>query len=107
MRSYRGLFVGPSLSRPNSAGRTGSPSQARFDRMHSLPGEHALSSARAAEILAKHGHNQLEEPPPTPAWKRFLSQFKELVVLILIAAAIIAGIAGEWVDTIAILAIVL
>ena len=66
-----------------------------------------LSSARAAEILAKHGHNQLEEPPPTPAWKRFLSQFKELVVLILIAAAIIAGIAGEWVDTIAILAIVL
>jgi P-type Ca2+ transporter type 2C len=66
-----------------------------------------LSGARAAEVLAKHGHNQLEEAPPTPAWKRFLSQFKELVVLILIAAAIIAGIAGEWVDTIAILAIVL
>ena len=66
-----------------------------------------LSSARAAELLARHGHNQLEEAPPTPAWKRFLGQFKELVVLILIAAAVIAGIANEWIDTIAILAIVL
>jgi Ca2+-transporting ATPase len=66
-----------------------------------------LSSQQATELLARHGHNQLEEAPPTPAWKRFLSQFKELVVLILIAAAVIAGIAGEWIDTVAILAIVL
>jgi Ca2+-transporting ATPase len=66
-----------------------------------------LTTQQAKELLAEHGKNQLEEAPTTPAWVRFLAQFKELVVLILIAAAIIAGIAGEWVDTIAILAIVL
>ncbi len=66
-----------------------------------------LTGQRAAELLAEHGKNQLAEAPPTPAWQRFLAQFKELVVLILIVAAIIAGIANEWVDTIAILAIVL
>jgi magnesium-transporting ATPase (P-type) len=27
-----------------------------------------LSSERAQELLKKHGHNQLEEAPPTPAW---------------------------------------
>ena len=42
-----------------------------------------------------------------PMWKRFLGQFAELIVWILIAAALIAGLLGEWLDTLAILAIVL
>ena len=41
-----------------------------------------------------------------PTWRKFLRQFGDLVVLILIAAAIIAGILDEWADSLAILAIV-
>ena len=72
-----------------------------------IDGRSGLTSQRAAELLQQHGPNQLQEAPPTPAWKRFLAQFQELVVWILIVAAVVAGLANEWVDTIAILAIVL
>ena len=41
-----------------------------------------------------------------PDWKRFLGQFAELIVWILIVAALIAGALGEWLDATAILAIV-
>jgi Ca2+-transporting ATPase len=45
--------------------------------------------------------------PPLPMWTRFLAQFAELIVLILIVAALIAGALGEWLDAVAILAIVI
>ena len=53
------------------------------------------------------GANTLAEEPPVPAWKRLAAQFQDLVVWILIAAAIISGLLEEWVDTAAILAIVI
>ena len=49
----------------------------------------------------------MTESPPIPIWRRFLDQFKALVIWLLIVAAIIAGALGEWSDTLAILAIVL
>ena len=55
----------------------------------------------------EHGPNQLAEEPGSPVWLRFLRQFNELMVWILIAAAIISGAVGELIDTFAILAIVL
>ena len=55
----------------------------------------------------RDGSNVLKESPPTPIWKRLFLQFHNLVIWILIAAAVISGIMGEWADTLAILAIVL
>jgi Ca2+-transporting ATPase len=69
--------------------------------------EDGLSEQQVCELRLVHGYNELTEEPPVPAWKRFLRQFNELVIWILIVAAIIAGITGEMVDTVAILAIVL
>ena len=66
-----------------------------------------LTSAEARGRLAKKGPNQLTEAPPIPVWRKLAAQFKDLVVWILIVAAIIAGLMQEWVDTGAILAIVL
>src|SRR6185369_1680512 len=68
--------------------------------------EQGLSDDQVAKARTIHGWNELTEEPPQPAWKRFLGQFKELVIWILIVAAIIAGVTGEIVDTVAILAIV-
>jgi P-type Ca2+ transporter type 2C len=69
--------------------------------------ERGLTDGRATALRARLGPNQFEEARPIPAWRRLSRQFLEPVVLILVAASIIAGAMGEWVDTLAILAIVL
>ena len=65
-----------------------------------------LTASEVARRREQFGHNALAQTPPVPAWKKLLSQFKELVIGILIVAAVISGIVGEWSDTAAILAIV-
>ena len=52
-----------------------------------------LDAATARARLERHGRNELAAEKPRPAWKRFLSQFRDgLVVLLLVAAAISAGL---------------
>ena len=69
--------------------------------------EFGLSDQQARRLIKQVGPNQLAEQPPIPAWKKFAAQFRELVIWILIVAAIISGALGEWADSLAILAIVL
>ncbi len=69
--------------------------------------ERGLTDARAEEQRARYGVNELAEAPPIPAWKKFLGQFKALVIWILIVAAVISAILGEKADALAIMAIVL
>ena len=48
-----------------------------------------LTDSEAKSRLDKHGRNELAAEVPIPAWKKFLGQFRDvLVVLLLIAAAI-------------------
>lgn len=64
-----------------------------------------LSAARAAELLAAHGPNALPEEERTPAWRRFLAQYRSYMQIVLVAAAIVSLLIQEW--TTAILLIVL
>ena len=65
-----------------------------------------LSTAEASRRLTANGPNELKEGrPASPLWV-FLSQFKQLLIWILIAASIVSGLLGEWVDSIAIFVIV-
>ena len=66
-----------------------------------------LSPELVRERQAQYGPNRLAEIPPSPLWKKFLGQFADVIIWILIAAALIAGALGEWLDAAAILAIVL
>lgn len=66
-----------------------------------------LTAEQAALKLAEYGLNELEEKKKKPAWLLFLLQFTDFMILVLIAAAIIAGIAGDLTDTIIILVIVI
>lgn len=66
-----------------------------------------LTAAVAAERLVADGPNAIDEAPAVPAWRRFARQFQEIVIGILLVAAVVAGMLGEWADTAAILAIVL
>ena len=69
--------------------------------------EKGLSVAQVEKRRQQDGLNQLIEAPPVPIWKKLLGQFKDLVIWILIVAAIISGLMKEWADTAAILAIVI
>jgi len=66
-----------------------------------------LSATEAAQRLTIFGYNELEEKKKTPAWLLFLFQFKDVMILILCAAAILSGIVGDITDTVVILIIVL
>ena len=85
---------------------------------HSLPaaavaarlgtsGDHGLSAAEAARRRLHDGPNALAGPPVAPRWWAFLRQFRELVIGILIVAAIVTATLGDWADATAIAAIVL
>ncbi len=56
--------------------------------------------------LARFGRNQIEEAPPRPLWRLFAAQFADFMIVVLIAAAVIAGLVGEPGDSIAIMVIV-
>ena len=68
--------------------------------------ENGLSAADVQRRRQRCGSNQLTEAPPVPAWRKFMAQFTDLVIWILIVAAVISGLMKEWADTAAILAIV-
>lgn len=52
-----------------------------------------LSSAEAKRRLEKFGHNELASAPPVPAWKKFLAQFRDPLVYLLLAATVISLVA--------------
>ena len=55
----------------------------------------------------KYGLNKLEEQENESALNIFISQFKDLLVIILIVAAIISGISGQLESTIVIVAVII
>ena len=68
--------------------------------------ERGLSIAEANARRVAFGPNALETAPPEPIWKKLLRQFQGLVIWLLVAAAAIAVLMGEWTDAVVILAIV-
>lgn len=84
---------------------------------HALPGAAALArldataegltGAEAAARLARHGPNRLPEPPRRGALARFLDQFRNLLIYVLLGAAAISALLGHMLDAAVILAVVL
>jgi P-type Ca2+ transporter type 2C len=69
--------------------------------------EQGLSLDEVKKRRNQFGFNQLEEAEKQSAILLFFSQFKDFMVLVLLAATLISGILGEYLDAIAIIAIVL
>jgi Ca2+-transporting ATPase len=59
-----------------------------------------LSSQEAGACLQRYGPNELETEKPIPAWRRFLAQFQDdLIILLLVATAISVGLCVYERDT--------
>ncbi|WP_242144505.1 MULTISPECIES: calcium-translocating P-type ATPase, SERCA-type [unclassified Bacillus cereus group] len=66
-----------------------------------------LSEQEAEGRLKKFGPNELQEAKRPSALLVFLAQFKDFMVLVLFGATIISAFLGEYIDSIAIVAIVI
>ena len=65
-----------------------------------------LRKARCNSGKPSMARMRLTETPAVPLWRQFVAQLQEIVVGLLLLAAVIAAVLGEWIDTGAILAIV-
>ncbi len=68
--------------------------------------ENGLTDAEAAARLAHFGRNELPDQQRAGPLKRLLAQFNNLLIYVLIAAAVITGMLGHTRDTLVILAVV-
>lgn len=67
-----------------------------------------LTQDQVTERRAKYGRNQLTATKRKSLFVRFLEQFKDFMIIVLLVAAMIAGfLAHEWPDAIIILAVVI
>ncbi len=79
------------------------PGSEVLDALESSP--EGLSAVNATERLARYGPNRLEATPPASAWSILLSQFRSVVVLLLLAATVLAAAMGEIPEAVAIAAV--
>ncbi len=66
-----------------------------------------LTTEDAAQRIAQYGKNVLPAGESVSLFTLFINQFKNIMVIILIIAAVISGIVGEFEDVIVILVIVI
>jgi Ca2+-transporting ATPase len=66
-----------------------------------------LSSADIQARLARYGPNELSHQEKASSWELFFNQFKNVLVVILIAATVLSALVGEYVDAAIILVIIL
>ncbi|TKK20687.1 carbonate dehydratase [Enterobacter cancerogenus] len=64
-----------------------------------------LSSTEAAARLQQYGENALPQKPGKPAWLRFLAHFNDVLIYVLLVAALLKLIMGHWVDMFVILGV--
>lgn len=76
-------------------------------RQHGVDPAHGLHEEEAGRRAEQHGPNEIQGRPGRSLAGQFVDQFKDFMVLVLIAAAVVSGVIGDLVDTLAIVVIVL
>ncbi|MCX7780358.1 MAG: calcium-transporting P-type ATPase, PMR1-type [Negativicutes bacterium] len=66
-----------------------------------------LATQDVKSRLDKFGYNELTVKEKTPWWQRFIAQFQDFMVLVLLGATLVSAFLGEFTDAVTILAIVL
>lgn len=95
---------------PNEASESLDPWHAEpatevLKRLSAIP--EGLTGAEAAERRRVHGANQLPAAKPRSAFSRIVAQFHNLLIYVLLVAAVVAALLGHAIDTVVILLVVL
>ena len=69
--------------------------------------QNGLSNKEANDRRSKYGKNRLPEPKSRSLFVRFLYQFNNVLIYVLIAASAVTAILGHWIDASVILGVVL
>ncbi|MFV0316022.1 MAG: cation-translocating P-type ATPase [Microthrixaceae bacterium] len=67
--------------------------------------ERGLGAHGVERILSALGHNELAKAEPTPAWKRLVNQFNDVLTYVLLGAAVVSAAVGDLKDPIVILVV--
>jgi Ca2+-transporting ATPase len=81
------------------------PAEEALARLQTDP-QAGLSASEAASRLARHGRNEIAEGRRRGPLLMLLDQFRDFMILVLLAAAVISGVVGDLTDTLVILVIV-
>jgi len=76
-------------------------------REHGVDPAHGLPDDEAGRRRADHGPNELVQSKARGPLALLADQFRDFMILVLVAAALVSGFLGDWIDTLAILVIVL
>src|SRR5690625_6332128 len=79
----------------------------RIEQKLHVTANQGLSEGQVDERREQYGLNQIENEKKISKWLLFLKQFQDYMVLVLLGATLIAGLLGEYIDTIVIFNIVL
>ena len=69
--------------------------------------EKGLDAAEAKKRLEKYGRNEIPKGKKRSAWMRLLLQFHNVLIYVLVAAAVITALMDHWIDTWVILAVII
>lgn len=64
-----------------------------------------ISSLEATARLQQFGENALPQKAGKPAWLRFVAHFNDVLIYVLLAAALLTAVMSHWVDTLVILSV--
>lgn len=80
-----------------------------YSEKNTYAGENSwgLSSAQAKDLIEKYGSNTLASEKKAKPLKIFLGQFRDVMVIILLAACVISAVIGEYYDALTIIIIVM
>ena len=70
-------------------------------------GTGGLDEKEVAERLETYGENRQRPPQQRSRWARLISQFRNLLIFLLLGAAVVTALLGHWIDTAVIVAVVL
>ncbi|MEK7869880.1 MAG: cation-transporting P-type ATPase, partial [Nitrospirota bacterium] len=91
-------------AQPDNSWHTSSVASAATTLSTSL--EAGLESEEVLRRQVREGFNELPEAPPPSLLKLFFSQFANVIVWVLIGAAVVSGLLEDWFDAAAIVTIV-
>ncbi|GAB4265476.1 MAG: calcium-translocating P-type ATPase, SERCA-type [Methylomicrobium sp.] len=94
-----------SASIASDGGYAGETTESVLRRLDSNPA--GLTTDEAERRLLRYGYNRLEEARKISPLLIFISQFKSLVMIILIVATGVSWLLGEWIESSAILTVLL